>query len=188
MPLSHAILGFLDYRPMTGYDLKKYFDQSIAHFWSTTQSHIYQALENLEKEGFVASRLIPQEGKPNRKQYQITETGQAELHRWLTSPLPMGQVREGWLIQVFFSHSSTNDDIAALLEARMQAIRDRLAVYRTVVQAAVAQNAERVRMERARQLWQFTLDYGIDYYEFELAWLEKTLMRVRELPPLTPHP
>lgn len=92
----------------------------------------------------------------------------------------MGQVREGWLIQVFISHSSTNDDIAALLEARMQAIRDKLAVYR-----AVAQNADRVRMQRARLLWQFTLDYGVDCYEFELVWLEKTLMRVRELSPLT---
>jgi hypothetical protein len=38
-------------------------------------------------------------------------------------------------------------------------------------------------MERARELWQITLDYGIDYYEAELAWLEKTLDRVRNLPP-----
>ena len=53
MPLSHAILGFLDYQPMSGYDLKKYFDQSVAHFWSATQSHIYKALENLENEGMV---------------------------------------------------------------------------------------------------------------------------------------
>ena len=62
MPLSHAILGFLEFRPMTGYDLKKYFDQSIAHFWSATKSHIYQALEKLEQRGFVVSQIIPHEG------------------------------------------------------------------------------------------------------------------------------
>lgn len=184
MPLSHAILGFLEYRPMTGYALKQYFDQSVAHFWSATQSHIYQALQNLNKNGFVVSQLIPQEGRPNRKQYQITEAGRAELRRWLTSPLPLVQVREGWLIQVFFSHTSMNEEIAALLESRMQAIRERLAVYRTVAQAAIEQNAERVVAERARQLWQITLDYGIDYYEFELAWHEKALARVHELPSL----
>lgn len=188
MPLPHAILGFLDFRPMSGYDLKKYFDQSIAHFWSATKSHIYQALEKLEQDGFVVSHIIPQEGKPNRREYQITETGRAELRRWLTSPLPPGQLREGWLIQVFFSHQSTNEEIAALLEARMQAIRERLAFYRTVVQEVVAQNAERVGIERARQLWQITLDHGIDYYEFEIAWLEKLLERINELPPLRlPH-
>ena len=82
MPLSHATLGFLEYQPMTGYDLKKYFDLSIAHFWSATQSHIYKALENLEKDGLVESSVIPGDGKPNRKQYQITDAGRAELlHR-----------------------------------------------------------------------------------------------------------
>ena len=98
MPLSHAILGFLEFNPMSGYDLKKYFDQSISHFWSATQSNIYKALENLEKEGMVVSEVILQEGRPNRKQYHVTEQGRAELRRWLTVPLPPAQVREGWLI------------------------------------------------------------------------------------------
>ncbi len=178
MPLSHAILGFLEFRPMTGYDLKKYFDQSIAHFWSATKSHIYQALEKLEKDGLVTSQIIPQEGKPNRREYQITETGRSELRRWLTSPLPPGQLREDWLIQVFFSHNSTNEEIVTLLEARRNTIRERLDVYRTVVQDVITQNAERVGIERARQLWQITLDHGIDYYEFEIAWLEKIIERI----------
>ena len=82
MPLAHAILGFLDYAPMSGYDLKKNFDQSVSHFWSATQSHVYKALENLEKDGLVKSQLIQQKGKPNRKQYQITGAGRAELRRW----------------------------------------------------------------------------------------------------------
>jgi DNA-binding PadR family transcriptional regulator len=182
MPLSHAILGFLEFRPMTGYDLKKYFDQSIAHFWSATKSHVYQALEKLEKDGFVVSQIIPQQGKPNRREYQITETGRAELYRWLTSPLPPGQLREGWLIQVFFSHQSTNEEIVALLEARRKAIRERLEVHRTVVQDVITRNAEKVGIERARQLWQITLDHGIDYYEFEIAWLEKITERINKLP------
>ena len=185
MPLSHAILGFLDYRPMTGYDLKKNFDQSIAHFWSATQSHVYQALRKLSKDGLVISELIPQERRPNRKQYQITEAGQSELRHWLTSPLPLGQVREDWLIQVFFSHTSTNIEIAALLKERMRVMRERVTVYHTIGQAAIEQNAERIVEERARQLWQITLDYGIHYYECELAWLEKTLVRVHELSALT---
>lgn len=182
MPLSHAILGFLEFRPLTGYDLKKYFDQSIAHFWSATKSHIYQALEKLEKDGLVTSQIIPQEGKPNRREYQITDTGRSELRHWLTSPLPPGQLREGWLIQVFFSHKSSNEEIVTLLEARRKAISERLDIYRTVVQDVITQNAERVGVERARQLWQITLDHGIDYYEFEIDWLEKVVDRISTLP------
>lgn len=48
MPLAHAILASLDFQPMTGYDLKKFFDISVGHFWTTTQSHIYKELNDLE--------------------------------------------------------------------------------------------------------------------------------------------
>ena len=181
MPLSHAILGFLDYQPMSGYDLKKYFDQSVAHFWSATQSHIYKALDALEKEGLVESQIIPQEGKPNRKQYQITEAGRAELLRWVATPLPVETKREAWLIQVFFAHQLDNQAIAQLFEDRIQRLRASLAQ----VKDAQKHIDEKYQYQgRLQNLWQLTLDYGIDYYENEIRWLEKTLPAVHALPSL----
>lgn len=184
MPLSHAILGFLDYRPMSGYDLKKFFDQSVAHFWSATQSHIYKALENLEQDGMVESQIILQEGKPNRKQYKITDAGKAELRRWVSTPLPVEAKREAWLIQVFFSHNIDNQEIASLFENRIERLRASLAQCQ-LAQKNIEANSQREGMKRLRSLWQLTLDYGIDYYENEIHWLEKTLPLVQKLPPLT---
>ena len=186
MPLEHAILAFIEFEPMSGYDLKKFFDVSVAHFWSTTQSHIYKSLEGLEKKGWAAAHTIQQEGKPNRKEYQITDEGRAELRRWLVTPLPMDPVRQACLIQIFFSHFSSNEEISALFETRMKEIREHIHILKNVAQAAIDENARRIGVERARLLWQITLDYGIDYYEFELAWHEKTLKTIRNLPPLTP--
>jgi len=186
MPLEHAILAFIEYKPMSGYDLKKFFDVSVAHFWSTTQSHIYKSLEGLEKKGWAETRIIQQDGKPNRKEYQITDEGRAELRRWMTTPLPMEPVRQTMLIQVFFSHFSTNEEIAGLFETRMTEIRSQIHTLKTVAQVAISENAQRIGIARARQLWQITLDYGVAYYEFELAWHEKTLETIRKLPPLTP--
>jgi DNA-binding PadR family transcriptional regulator len=183
MPLSHAILGFLEYKPMSGYDLKKYFDQSITHFWTATQSHIYKALESLEKGGLVESKIIPQEGKPNRKQYQITAAGSAELQRWVSTPLPLDVTREAWLIQVFFAHGMTNEAIARMFEKRIEAIREHLAQFKTA-QTNIDENYKEIGISRLRDLWQLTLDYGTDYYENEIAWLEKTLPRIHKLPVL----
>lgn len=183
MPLEHAILAFLELTPMSGYDLKKNFDLSVGHFWSATQSHIYKALDGLQKKGWAEAVLVPQEGRPNRKDFHITDAGRAELRRWLTTPLPLESVREPWLIQVFFAHSLSNDEIAALFEARMQQMRHRLQVYRQEAQAAIDQNAAQVGVERLRQLWQLTLDYGIAYYEAELDWHTQALEGVRRLPP-----
>ena len=184
MPLAHAILGFLEYQPMTGYDLKKYFDQSITHFWSATQSHIYKALENLEKDGFVEVKVIPQEDKPNRKEYHITHAGRAELHHWVTTPLSLGNVREAWLIQIFFSHASSNEEIVCLLKAREKDIQTKLDVLRIETPASMNENAARVGVERPRLLWQMTADYGMAYYESELKWIETAIKRVRRLPTL----
>ncbi len=137
MPLAHAILASLDFQPMTGYDLKKFFDTSVGHFWSTTQSHIYKALNDLESQGWVQKHTIPQEDKPNRKVYSITETGRLELRRWLTTPLPPSPVREAWLIQLFFSHNSTNEEISALIEARLSGIQQVLENFQSQPQSDV---------------------------------------------------
>jgi PadR family transcriptional regulator AphA len=54
MSLDHAILGFLSYSPFTGYDLKKFFDQSVRHFWLADQSQIYRTLSRLNEESMTA--------------------------------------------------------------------------------------------------------------------------------------
>jgi PadR family transcriptional regulator AphA len=186
MPLEHAILAFLDFQPMSGYDLKKHFDVSVAHFWSATQSHIYKSLDGSEKKGWIAVHVIQQEGKPNRKEYHLTNEGREELRRWLITPLPLEPVRNEHLIQVFFSHMSSNTEIKTLFESRIQNIRERLFVLQTSAQAAINENAKQINVERARKLWQITLDYGIEYYQFELDWHEKTLAVISNLPPLPP--
>ena len=182
MPLAHAILASLDLQPMTGYDLKKFFDQSVGHFWSTTQSHIYKALNDLESQGWVQKHVIPQDDKPNRKEYSITEAGRGELRRWLTTPLPPSPVREAWLIQVFFSHNSSNAEIIALLEARLKDIRQVLDVFHSRPGAGAPPQPP-PGMERAWALWRITGDYGAAYYEFELRWHLEMLERVKNLPP-----
>jgi DNA-binding PadR family transcriptional regulator len=183
MPLAHAILGFLDYAPMTGYNLKKYFDQSVAHFWSATQSHIYKALETLEEQGFVKSQVIPQEGRPNRKEYHISEAGWGELRRWVVTPLPISQTREAWLFQIFFSHDSSNEEIVALLKARAENIRQMLAAFQTQISTSVDENAAVPEMALMKGLWQLTADYGAAYYEAELVWIEKAIGKVNNLLP-----
>jgi signal transduction histidine kinase len=95
-------------------------------------------------------------------------------------------VRQDWLIQLFFSTGSTNEQIANILQARISEMRQRQEIYRSVAQTAINEYAQKAQNDRARELWQMTLDYGIDGYDFELAWLEKKLKAVQNLPPLLP--
>src|SRR3989304_1312935 len=97
--LDHAILGFVNERARSGYDLKKAFDLSVAHFWPANQSQIYQTLARLLKQGMVEVRGEQQDSRPNRKVYHITEKGLAELRRWLAAPLALPDIRDAFLVQ-----------------------------------------------------------------------------------------
>src|SRR5208282_3571760 len=44
---KYAILGMLDFCPMSGYDLRKYAASSIGHFWKEDYGHIYPTLKLL---------------------------------------------------------------------------------------------------------------------------------------------
>ena len=61
MSLEYAILGFLNYHPYTGYDLKKIFDTSVRHFWPADQSQIYRTLARLTEHRFCRDGKGPTE-------------------------------------------------------------------------------------------------------------------------------
>ena len=182
MSLEHAILGFLNYQPLTGYDLKKAFDASVQHFWSADQSQIYRTLARLAEQGLVEMEVVPQENRPNRKVYHVTEAGQEELRRWLITPLPAEKNRVAWLIQVFFAAQLPNEAIAALFEREAQNLRRQLAVLEEQVPAAVEFYQETIGAPRDGWLWLLTLDYGQEHYRALLRWVEGVLARLDELP------
>ena len=88
MSLDYAILGFLNYAPLSGYDLKKVFDNSVQHFWPADQSQIYRTLTRLTERGLAEMDVIEQTERPDRKVYHITQAGRDELLQWLAGSTP----------------------------------------------------------------------------------------------------
>jgi len=127
MSLKHAILGFLNYGPSSGYDLKKAFDASVQHFWPADQSQIYRTLAQLADEGWAEMELVEQDDRPDRKVYHITAAGRQELRTWLASHFPHEIYRQPWLIQVFFAAQLADDEVLALFQHEAGALRRRLA-------------------------------------------------------------
>jgi DNA-binding PadR family transcriptional regulator len=182
MSLEHAILGFLTYQPLSGYDLKKFFDESVRHFWSATQSQIYRSLARMAETGWVKMESVEQDDRPDRKVYHITKEGENELLQWLITPLDLPKVRHLWLVQVFFAHPLSDYEIFALFEDHAEKLRQKLELFHNGVQEVVKRRFAEVGSKRSRRLWQFTLDYGIAHLEWELQWVEKALEDLPHLP------
>ena len=83
MDVKTVCLGMLTDGDASGYDLKKHFECSFGHFFPAGYGSIYPALATLARNGLVEFEEIPQDGKPDRKVYSITEKGREELMRGL---------------------------------------------------------------------------------------------------------
>jgi DNA-binding PadR family transcriptional regulator len=85
--LPHAILVSLCEQSGSGYELAHGFDRSIGYFWRATHQQIYRTLRAMEDDGWVFATLVVQHGRPDKKVYTVSDTGRAELARWIAEPL-----------------------------------------------------------------------------------------------------
>ena len=86
--LKYAILGLLNQKKMTGYDLMKQFESALCEFWSAKHSQIYPELKKLTEEGCVAYRQEASDNGLEKKLYHITEKGRTDFMSWLSSETP----------------------------------------------------------------------------------------------------
>ena len=106
----------------SGYDLKKYFESSFGHFFAAGYGSIYPALASLAAKDLVSCKCIPQEGKPDRKVYSITDAGREQLLSALEKPNPSHKIRSEFLATVCFAHLMQNEQIQTVLDNRVAEI------------------------------------------------------------------
>jgi DNA-binding PadR family transcriptional regulator len=82
--LRHALLAILTAKPMTGYDLVKYFDGTVAYVWSAPHSQIYPELRRMERDGLLDVEVVPRGERAEKRVYVINDAGCAELQGWST--------------------------------------------------------------------------------------------------------
>ncbi|HEY8721704.1 PadR family transcriptional regulator [Pengzhenrongella sp.] len=181
MSLRHAVLGFLSLRPLSGYDLKKYFDASVRHFWTADQAQIYRALGQLAGDGLVEVDVVAQDGRPDRKEHHITSAGLAALDDWLRAPLEPHTAREPFLVKVFFAARLSVAETRAIIDARIVAAQAQLKVLRAFADDATAALTGPPGIERL--LTTATLENGIRHVVTELDWLRDLRRGLEDLPP-----
>jgi DNA-binding PadR family transcriptional regulator len=129
-------------------------------------------------------QVIEQKERPDRKEYHITEAGQEELRRWLTTPLPPKTGRSAPLIQVFFAAQLSDEEILTIFERWAELARALLARYDQVPQESI-EYEEMVASPRDSFFWTLTLEFGIRSAQAQLEWFESVIQRIRDRQPPT---
>jgi len=119
MDVKTVCLGMLTDGPASGYDLKKCFESSFGHFFPAGYGSIYPALATLARNGMVEFEEVPQEGKPDRKVYTITEKGREELMKGLSNAKPTHKVRSEFLAMMCFAHLMPEEQINRVIDNKL---------------------------------------------------------------------
>ncbi len=178
MSLKHTILGFLKNGPKTGYDLQKKIESTISHFWPSTQSQIYRTLGDMSNDSLIVSQIEYQDNKPNKKMYSITEKGNDELIRWLSSPLEIPGHRNQFLVQLFFSRNIDRETVIENLinySAQMEKRLDFLTCDETNSRVVNEGN------EIQKALYEIIRDNGIRLLQNEISWANASIQRLERI-------
>jgi len=177
MSLKHTLLGLLILEPQTGYDLYKRVEQLTFLLESATLRRIYPTLKHLAEDGLVEYEVEPQDGKPDRKVYSITDQGEAVFLLWLREPAEEDPSSINPLFAKLFFYGMLD------LEIVRKRLQDSLAFRREQRQELLAlqvrgpREAYRDIVDPARvgKMWQFMVDYVRLKTDTQIEWLESVL-------------
>lgn len=181
MSLKHALLGILGHSPMSGYEVKQFFDSSVQHFWNAELSQIYPTLKSLEESGFVQKHVEIQENRPNRKVYEITDAGRGEFVRWVRETPAPADLRDPFMIKVFFGTQVPLEDLLILLRRQMEEQQKLLAFSETVLRERIRESVRHHKaLTRDGLFWTLTLEMAMAYRRAYIDWCEKSMQLLEE--------
>ena len=175
MSLPHALLGLLNYRPATGYDLKATFEKSINLFWNASLPQIYRTLNQMEKKGWLSFKVEHQDGKPSRKIYNLTDAGKKELQKWLSTPPEFPQIKNNMLVKIFFGNRMDKKDLAINLRKWRERYITLLEKLGPELKSVAENYATKAESRDDMPYWLLTADYGRRYAKMVIKWCDAAL-------------
>lgn len=178
--LKYVLLGGLSYQPLTGYQLKQFVDTSTKHFWYAQTSQIYRTLTTLEEEGLLTSHIQEQDTRPDRRIYQITPEGLADLRTWLATPITELQpTKDALLIRLFFATQIDKETLLMQLRLQRALHQAQLALYQNTIAPLIEESTQKnPHLKRDGFFWNITRRNGELIEEAYIRWLDEAIQHI----------
>jgi DNA-binding PadR family transcriptional regulator len=179
--VTYVILGTLRQRPRSGYDVKRFVDQSTRFFWAASYGQIYPELKRLERDGLITGSDLAQ-GARQRTVFTLTAAGKRAAREWIAKPPEVLETRDEGLLELFFAGSIEPDRAAEIARERAAISRAKAAELRAIWDE-VDRSGKPGGAEAEPDLGSMTvLRYGIEMSEWAAEFFEHAaddLERVR---------
>ncbi|SUP10781.1 transcriptional regulator [Vibrio metschnikovii] len=178
MSLPHVILTVLSTRDATGYDITKEFSASIGYFWKASHQQVYRELNKMGQQGLVTCVLEPQDGKPDRKVYSITEAGRRALGEWFDQPTAHPTVRDEFSAKLMACSVQSAEPYRLQLIGLIEESRKLVSHYQDIESAYYANPA---MMDKQQRLERLTLRRNLLTRQAWIEWAEETLAELNAM-------
>jgi DNA-binding PadR family transcriptional regulator len=89
---------------------------------------IYTTLSRLERDGLVDDDPVAQNGRPNKRVYQLTEAGRMELRGWVADATPAARLKDDFFVKLVLARAAGIANPLELIDrqraAYLQALRE----------------------------------------------------------------
>jgi DNA-binding PadR family transcriptional regulator len=180
MTIQYAILGLLSWKPSSGYELKKVFEDSPYLYWSGNNNQIYKSLLQLQTDGLIEHKTVHQDGAPSKKIYSLTGNGNAALKEWITTFSAIPEFKKPFLIQMAWADMLSRDELNEMF------IRYEKEIEKQLIHQKDLYDREKDwpnRSQRETFLWNMISVNLMSTFQSELAWVRKVrqqLARIEE--------
>ena len=171
MALREVILTVLSRGQMTGYEITKDFEVVYVHFWRASHQQVYRELARLHKDGRVTSKVIAQDGRPDKKVYAITKRGLEELRQWILAPTETPRSEYDLLVKLLGSHVVDRRAFQQELERVRAQAREWVNGLRVMRRECIRSRSE--GWSEHDQILYLTLRRGLLLGQAQSRWLEE---------------
>jgi DNA-binding PadR family transcriptional regulator len=168
--LRYILLGLLEKQELTGYDIKKIFEDEIGEFWQAKHSQIYPELKKLEEQNLICSRIEIVGSKLEKKYYTITTAGKAELKEWVSTPTPeLFATKDEFILKLYFVHSKEDTRLGTMFQEQIRLHTEKLEHLKLRMRTVFASQEDK-ELNYGHYL---ILDHAISREERYLLWLKE---------------
>ena len=172
MNVRTICLAILYDEDATGYEIRKMSTEGdYSYFVDASYGAIYPALQKLETDGLVTSRVEQQDGKPAKKIYSITPVGRREFINSLFEQLGEDEYRSEFLLFARFASELPQSLVQVRLKERLASLDAAIAGMNRL-ETNHSQPADRWIIDYGRSCMAFARDY-IDAHMGELIALAR---------------
>lgn len=166
----------LTIEPMSGYDMKKFSEQSLAHFWHESYGNLYPRLKRLEAEGSIRGQREARAHAPDAIVYSITDSGRERFQAWLDDDPEPERIRNELLLKVFFGAQSS------LATCREHLRRERAQQQRTLDRYDAIGELTATGEDRPdAPFWAMSLRRGVLLTRARIEWCDESIALIDSL-------